>query len=160
PSIPSSNAANTIAASASSSLSSTESRIAVRPAQSASNVIRFGSKVRTGIALKRRRNGGGGGSNRGKTMPGKKTPNGGGATPRKRLSARLVNDLPAAKCPASVAGAKIGKDGFTRDRCLTNGHQRRRSLRQIDVQARAKTDHTKTLPGSDGLAGPYEADNP
>src|SRR5262245_55318901 len=80
--------------------------------------------------------------------------------PRKRLSPRLVNDLPAAKCPASVAGAKIGKDGFTRDRCLTNGHQRRRSLRQIDVQARAKTDHTKTLPGSDGLAGPYEADNP
>src|SRR5215468_4931899 len=73
---------------------------------------------------------------------------------------RLVNDLPAAKCPACVAGAKIGKDGFTRDRCLPNGHQRRRPHRQIDIQARAETDHAKTLPGSDGLAGPYEADNP
>ena len=69
PSMPSSSAANTIAASASSSLFSTARRMAVRPAQSASSVIRLGNSVRTGIALKRRdRNRGGDGSNGGKTM--------------------------------------------------------------------------------------------
>jgi len=66
--MPSSNAANTIAASASSSLFSTAKRIAVSPAHSANSVIRLGSSVRTGIALKRRRRSGGAGSNGGKTM--------------------------------------------------------------------------------------------
>ena len=68
PSMPSSSAANTIAASASSSRFSIERRIAVSPAHSASSVIRLGSSVRTGIDLKRRRRGGGEGSKGGKTM--------------------------------------------------------------------------------------------
>ncbi len=68
PSMPSSSAANTIAASAKSSLFSTASRIEVSPAHNAKSVIRLGSSVRTGIALKRRRRGGGAGSNGGNTM--------------------------------------------------------------------------------------------
>src|SRR5207245_2511864 len=48
PSTPSSIAAKTIAATAHSSLSSTARRIAVKPAHSASSVIRLGSSVRAG----------------------------------------------------------------------------------------------------------------
>src|SRR5215475_1159322 len=55
PSMPSSSAAKTMAATAHSSLSSTASRMAVSPAHSASNVIRLGSNVRTGIRRKRGR---------------------------------------------------------------------------------------------------------
>jgi hypothetical protein len=52
--MPSSSAANTIAATAHSSFSSNASRIAVSPAHSASKVMRFGTSVRTGMSRKRR----------------------------------------------------------------------------------------------------------
>ena len=69
PSMPSSAAANTIAASANSSRFSTAMRMAVSPAHSASSVIRLGTSSRTGIGLKRRlRDCCGVGSKGGKTM--------------------------------------------------------------------------------------------
>ena len=55
PSTPSSTAANTIAATASSIRPSVDSRIAVSPAQIASRVMTLGTSIRTGIGRNRRR---------------------------------------------------------------------------------------------------------
>ena len=55
PSMPSSTAANTIAATASSIRPSVDSRIAVSPAQIASSVMTLGTSIRTGIGRNRRR---------------------------------------------------------------------------------------------------------
>ena len=55
PSMPSSTAANTIAATASSIRPSVDSRIAVSPAQIASRVMTLGTSIRTGIGRNRRR---------------------------------------------------------------------------------------------------------
>ena len=55
PSSPSSTAANTIAATASSIRPSVDSRIAVSPAQIASSVMKLGTSIRTGIGRNRRR---------------------------------------------------------------------------------------------------------
>src|SRR5882672_265230 len=159
PSMPSSVAANTIAATAHSSLASIASRIAVRPAQSASSVIRFGTSVRTGIWRKRRRFCGGRvGSNGVVSM----SPNIAGDSWRRHGSAissshgkRLAHpegELPG-RCP------QVRDHGLARDRGLPLRHQRPRAFRQVDIDARAEPDHADALAGTHARALAREGDN-
>ena len=48
---------------------------------------------------------------------------------RKRFSQVSLTNLPAAECPPSVAGTQVGKHGFAGNRGLADRHQRRRTLR-------------------------------
>src|SRR5215208_2224186 len=159
PSMPSSIAANTMAATAHSSLCSKASRMAVNPAQSASSVMRFGTSIRTGIGRKRRRFTRSGSDSRGlKTMPGNIVQ----ALSRchdcgPALLTNYNEYLADAKGGFTDAAVQVRDYGFAGDRGLPRGHQRPRAFRQIDVHARAEADHADALARTDGCALAREA---
>src|SRR5262249_59178206 len=57
---------------------------------------------------------------------------------------------------AGIACRKVGDDGFPRDRDLAFRDQRPHACRQIDVNARAETDHADALARTDVLALAHE----
>src|SRR5258707_9523685 len=138
PSSPSSTAANTIAATASSMRPSVDSRIEVSPAQIASNVMKFGTSIRIGIGRnRRRRNSGDLGSDdimacQYIAVAGLRRHCGG--PPASQPFGWLIG----AERPALLLAAEIGQDRLARNRGLALGNQRFAAFGQIDVEARAK----------------------
>src|SRR5258708_5656684 len=151
PSSPSSTAANTMAYTASSMRPSVDSRIAVSPAQIASNVMKFGTSIRTGIGRNRRRRSSGYlGSN--------------GVMARQYIaSASLLRHcggrpavqplgwLIGAEGAPVLAGCEIGQNGLAGDRGLALGNQRFSAFGQINVEPRAKPDQAEAFAGTDRL---------
>src|SRR5262245_48403871 len=159
PSMPSRIAANTIAATAHSSLASIARRIAVRPAHSASSVMRFGTSVRTGIWRKRRRFcagrvGSNGVVSMDSSIAGDFWRRHGSANSSSRT--RCLAD-PEGEFPGR--GAQVRNHGLARNRGLPFRHQGARALRQIDIDARAEADHADALAGPDTCAFAREGDD-
>src|SRR5690348_11509696 len=75
------------------------------------------------------------------------------------LSPRLVNDLSAAKCPACIANAQVGKHRFAGNSRLSHRDQWRYPLGQINVKPRTEAEHAEALTGIDRVAAANEADN-
>src|SRR6201996_5678337 len=152
PSRPSSTAANTIAATASSIRPSVERRMAVSPAQIASSVMKLGTSIRTGIGRNRRRRNSG---YRGSICIITGTySNGRPAPPLRRLDPH--DWLIAAVGSPLIAQPEIGQNGLAGDCGLAFRHQRACSLGQKDVKARAETDQPEAFACADGLPFPHE----
>src|SRR5437016_1394849 len=159
PSMPSSVAANTIAATAHSSLASIASRMAVRPAHNASSVIRFGTSVRTGIWRKRRRFCGARVGSKGAVSM---SPNIAGdswhrhGSPNSsRYTKRLAD--PEGEFPSRCA--QVCDHGLARDRGLPLRHQGPRALGQVDIDTRAEPDHADALASTHACALAREDDD-
>src|SRR5215470_6567192 len=159
PSMPSSIAANTIAATAHSSLASIASRMAVRPAHKASRVIRFGTSVRTGIWRKRRRFCGARAGSNGVVSI---TLNIAGDSWRRHGN---TNSPSYTRCLADPEGELAGgctqvrNHGLARDRSLPFCHERPRALGQVDIDARAEADHADALTGTHARAFACKGDD-
>src|SRR3954468_4286927 len=156
PSMPSSTAANTIAATASSIRPSVDSRIAVSPAQIASRVMKFGTSIRTGIGRNRRRRSCGYCGSKGVMISHYIASPRAVRYPRFQANGWLIG----AKSPPLLAGAEIGQNGLARNRGLTLGNQRFHAFRQIDVEARSEPDQAEPLTGADRLPFAHKRDDP
>src|SRR5579863_9058394 len=58
--------------------------------------------------------------------------------------------------PPGITEPEIGQNGLTGDGGLAFRHQRARSLRQINVEARAESDQPEALARTDRLPFPHE----
>ena len=145
-----------MAATASSIRPSVDSRIAVSPAQIASNVMKFGTSIRTGIGRNRRRRGSGYLGSDGimayhyiaSMRPLRHRP----ASQQVRPSGWLIG----AVGPPVITEFEIGQNGLPGHRGLALGDQRFGAFGQIDVEPRSKADQAEPLARTDRLPLAHE----
>ena len=148
PSMPSSSAANTIAASARSSVVLDRQADRGEPGAQRQQRDEIGQQRAHRDRLEAAAPCGGAGSNGGKTMRSQYSP-----SRRKRATARLKQQFAAVRSSRCGTRArrrpprKIGQHGFAGNRGLPDRDQRRRAVGQIDVEPRAEADHAEALAG-------------
>src|SRR4051794_18438752 len=160
PSMPSSTAANTIAATANSIRPSVDSRIAVSPAQIASSVTTLGTSIRTGIGRNRRRRISGFLGSKGICMASLHIAS--ADRLRHRGDGRPFRQpgwLIGAVNPAAVAQPEIGQNRLPGHRGLALGNQRFGAFGQVYVEPRAEADQPEPLAGADHLPFAHKRDN-
>src|SRR5262249_47930241 len=144
PSMPSSTAANTIAAIASSIRPSVDSRIAVRPAQIASRVMTLGTSIRTGIGRNRRRRSSGYLDSYGVSMASQYSNRHLFPPLRRNVNPdRGTDGLIGPVCASWVARAEIGQNRLPGDRGLALADQRLGPLGKKHVEPRSEPDEAK-----------------